>query len=128
LLVIKQGDGSEIVPFGRRSLALLSAILLVLWIPRAFDAPHQSTNGLLTQREVLEIQGPKEYEVFYPRPFSSVPNLNFSKMVDGNYFYVDYDVIQQRPDGFKISVTSSETGSAIEWVAVGLPEINDRQK
>lgn len=51
-----------------------------------------------------------------------MPNLNFSKVVSNVYFHVDYDIIEQRSDGFRISVTSSQSNAAIEWVAVGITD------
>jgi hypothetical protein len=120
LLTLQHQNGDEFLPFDRSLIAPTVAILAVLWIPRAFEHQGSSAPEVVTQREVLEILGPKTYDVFYPRPFASPPNLNFSKKVDKLYFHVDYDVIEQRRDGFRISVTSSQSGAAIEWIAVGV--------
>lgn len=119
LLTLRHQSGRIIRPLDRSFAASLIALLIVLWLPRMFGAKPVASSDLLTQSDVLEIQGPKVYEVFYPQPFSSTPNLNFSKMVDKIYFHVDYDVTEQRSDGFKIAVTSSQNPAALEWVAVG---------
>jgi len=119
VLTIRHQDGRVMRPLDRYFMASILGFLVVLWLPRMVGAKPTINSDLLTQREVLEIQGPKTYEVFYPRLFSSIPNLNFSKKVDNVYFHVDYDVIEQRADGFKIVVTSSQNPAALEWIAVG---------
>lgn len=120
VLVIRKRDGTLLQPFEGSTVAVVVAILVVLWIPHVFEAKRLASTNLLTQREVLELQGPKVYEVYYPQPYASVPNLTFSKRVDNIYFYVDFDIVEQRRDGFKLSVNGTQSSAAIEWIAVGV--------
>lgn len=79
----------------------------------------QNANGLTTQKEVLEVPRLGDFEVFYPKPFVSVPNLNFNKKIGSVYVPSEYEVLEQRKDGFKIRIVSIGDGRAIEWIAVG---------
>jgi len=102
-----------------RTIAVISGLLIVIWFPRFVGSNSQLDLGLMTQREVLEVPQLGVYEVFYPKPFASTPNLNFNKMIGNVYTYSTYQVLEQRRDGFKIQITSIGDGRAIEWIAVG---------
>ncbi len=98
-------------------LGLLS-LKKIFWDSRQ---PEDYTRaGLTTQRGVLLIPELRTYEIFYPQPFASVPNLTFSKMVDKVYTPVSFELLEQRPDGFKIRINGvGGDARAIEWIAIG---------
>ncbi len=56
-------------------------------------------------------------EVFDPAPFGSTPNLTFPT----HPWVHDPRAVEQRPDGFKVQVTSFARGqSRLHWKAVGV--------
>lgn len=57
--------------------------------------------------------------MYYPKPFSSIPNLTFNKKIGNLYIASDYQALEQRKDGFKIRILSMADGRAIEWIAIG---------
>ncbi len=75
--------------------------------------------GLITEREILEVPKLGDFEVFYPKPFTSIPNLTFNKKIGNVYIASEYEVLEQRKDGFKIRMLSIADGRAIEWIAIG---------
>jgi hypothetical protein len=98
---------------------LVSAIAYFVNLPGRKADFTQTVNGLTTQKEVLEVPRLGDFEVFYPKPFISVPNLNFNKKIGSIYIPSEYQVLEQRKDGFKIRIVSIGDGRAIEWIAVG---------
>lgn len=105
---------------GVLALSLLIGVIVhvVRWANQTVS-PTQTATGLATQREILEVPKLGDYEVFYPRPFNSVPNLNFNKKIGSLYVPSEYEVLEQRKDGFKIRMLSIGDGRAIEWIATG---------
>jgi uncharacterized membrane protein len=123
-LKITYPDGSRFSIVGVRPLVVIAALLIIIWLPRAFSPASDNNLGITTQRGVLELQGTKTYEVFYPKPFSSIPNLTFSKKIENQYYSVNYEVMEQRKDGFKINITFTSNPGAIEWWAEGVIDKN----
>jgi hypothetical protein len=128
VLNISNKDGSTFSILDWHSLAVISALLIVLWMPRAFGTTSPDNNGLTTQRGFLHIPTSRTYEVFYPKAFSSTPNLTFSMKVDNVYTATDYDIVEQRPDGFKIKIDGVSGARVIEWIAVGIINENGSTK
>jgi len=140
LLKISHKDGSTFSILDRTGIASVTALLIVLWIPRLFSpqppnlaqmeggkparqglpAPNiTEEGGVATQWGFLEtLSG--EHDVYYPRAFTAIPNLTFSKKVDNIYFETRYEITEQRRDGFKIKFTAFVRGGAIQWIAVGV--------
>ena len=119
LLDITYSSGSTFRFSDLKSIAVISALLIVIWIPRFVGRAPQFNAGVTTQRGILEVPELKTYEVLYHQPFSSVPNLTFSRKINNKYMEVLFEVVEQRKDGFKIRISSLGSGYAIEWIAVG---------
>lgn len=102
---------------------ILSGLLFAKRILRGFGLlPGFADASITTQRGIVEIPETKTYDVFYPQPFDAIPNLTFSKVTDGVYVPADYEVLEQRRDGFKIKISAvggAPGARAIEWIAVG---------
>lgn len=54
-------------------------------------------------------------DVFYPNPFMSQPNLTieYSSLVD-------FEIVEQKPEGFRLKLGAYTTGSRIVWHAQGI--------
>jgi hypothetical protein len=79
--------------------------------------PPQPT---LEQTGEIRVTHSGDYEVFYPQPYVSTPSLSFPF---GGSNTDDFRVIEQRADGFKMSVGGAIiSGSLITWKATGKPK------
>lgn len=54
-------------------------------------------------------------DVFYPNPFASQPNL----AIEYNSS-VEFEIVEQKPEGFKLKIGSYTGGSKIAWQAQGI--------
>lgn len=71
-----------------------------------------------TQEGEITVTGLSTHDVFYPVPYRSTPNLVFP---DGYQSVEEFQVLEQRADGFKVNFGGSGTlGSKIKWKAVGM--------
>jgi hypothetical protein len=69
------------------------------------------------QEGEITVSGFDVYDVFYPNPYASTPNLVFPS---GTESVGAFKVVEQRPDGFKASIGSYATmGTKIKWKATG---------
>jgi hypothetical protein len=104
---------------GVLALIVLGGVVIHFVTPPRDSGTTAEATALTTQRETLEVPRLGDFEVFYPKPFTSIPNLTFNKKIGSVYIGSEYEVLEQRKDGFKIRMLSIADGRAIEWIAVG---------
>ena len=107
----------------QRQLALggFGVILLVVGIVVWLE-PRPPQSRLLTQSGQLEITeiADSPIEVFYPRPFASVPNLEVEVLTG----HMEYELREQRADGFILVAGDrgyGPPGLQLKWTAHGIP-------
>ena len=88
-------------------VGLLSARLVARWI-------DVSSVGF-KQKGSLEPKNTTTYQVFYPKPFENAPYLKVAPLG-----YANFEIVEQRPDGFDINFKSFTSGIKLEWVATGV--------
>ncbi|MFT7775662.1 hypothetical protein [Roseateles sp.] len=93
---------------------LLLTVGLYVWGPSASTGLHRQTDTV----EVSNRQG--DYiEVFYPKTFSSPPNLKL-RFIKGNG---TLEILDQRSDGFRFKAKDmwyeTSEGAFVEWAAAG---------
>jgi hypothetical protein len=99
-----------------------TGVLVGFFAPRLVPAlrPALGDEGLLVQSEEFgTYHTPDEFDVFYPRPYGSPPEL---KILDPGAMAI-YEVTEQRPNGFRLKVTAREVNALKpgRYQARGLP-------
>jgi hypothetical protein len=98
--------------FAWADLVLVPAVsALVLWY--AVILPEVP---LLAQSGSVEVGETGQYEVFYPHRYVSAPHL-----IVRSKGYADFEIVEQRADGFRVRVRGTSSGSALEWQTGGQP-------
>jgi hypothetical protein len=77
-------------------------------------------DGVLVQTGYVTVSFAKgPYEVFYPRPYASPPELTFPDADDGQG--VDVGRLQQTATGFRAYLTADNWSGLLKWRARGVP-------
>jgi hypothetical protein len=95
---------------------VILAVLIVVWAKRPASL-ELDEKGRLVQGGVLsEFAGPGIYEVSYPHPYSSPPELTWLTRPQG------YRMLDERADGFRMEVTRRGPHDLPpRWEAKGIP-------
>lgn len=108
---------------GRRLVVVCAAVGLfaggvaVGWFAARFT-PGDSGELLVQIGEIDAINNPKEFDVFYPRPYARPPAL---KINDEGSGLLAYEITQQRTDGFRLRINASGSDRPARYEARGLP-------
>jgi hypothetical protein len=107
-------------------LVLVASHLLCLAVGWLLPwSPLRDAKGPVSLEQTGEVMGKDrmtlgneavDFEIFYPRPYVSPPNLTFPNPPDS------FQLIEQRPDGFKIKVWQwKRLEQPSTWRAIGGP-------
>ena len=106
-------------------IAILAILLAVVGITAVSDS-WMAEEGLTTFMGGIQIGGTGQYQIYYPTPFASPPQLAFPNIDRSVVDRSDFELVDQTADGFQIRVTSftrSSPNAPLEWEAKGrLPE------
>lgn len=104
-------------------LGLIIITLIGFWeriekyVPMAEYTESSRIYGQAQEGEIT-VTGLYTYDIYYPARYRSSPNLVFP---EGYQSVEQFEVIEQRPDGFKVNLGGSGTiGSKIKWKATGV--------
>lgn len=101
--------------------AIASILALVIAVFTVVPRVGIQTDDILTQKGLMtQVKGTGTYEVFYPQPYQTTPELTWPKQP------LAFQVLEQRPDGFIVRITSWADGDPHpEWQAEGMARRND---
>jgi len=107
-------------PYWVKILATVWFIFTAIFLATLIFSRSSATSDVIVQNGVLENIDIGKIEVYYPNPFSSPPNLNISTSVGKKKYYVDFIIIDQRSDGFKLDIGALTRGDKLSWEAKGI--------
>lgn len=109
------------------AVGVVSGVLWQAYVPllgrQSENPPGQQSKGtdnLATLSGSLSsvVHSAGDVDVYYERPFVSPPALTFVKQEKGLF---NFEVIEQRADGFKIHVSAISAAEYPRWEAKGRP-------
>ena len=114
---------SELGPYQKLGVwgAIASILALVVAIFIVVPGVDIPTDGILNQeRKMMQVKDTGVYEVFYPQPYQTSPELTWLNPPH------EFQVLEQRPDGFVVSITAWYAAAPPpKWQAKGVPKRNE---
>lgn len=97
------------------SVASIIGLVITIIVISVPDSSSSTSKRLLIQKGSIPL-GVQEYEVFYPEPFDTPPEISW-RWPPGRFMFVE-----QRADGFKIKIElPRHFNDRGDWIARGLP-------
>jgi hypothetical protein len=104
-------------PIWVKVVATIWAVVTALLIAGLIFARENNITNVVTQTAEIPVVSSENstIEVFYPSQFQSTPHLTLQ-----NNGYIDYSLLEQRPDGFKLKQGGYVVGAKLIWTAQGV--------
>jgi hypothetical protein len=100
------------------AMILLTLLLFGLSVSLKYDIDTLEQSGSFKDYPV------GEHSIYYPVPYARPPYLNLVRQP--SYFAVSPELIEQRPDGFRVRLTDKYTADYFSWKATGLKKRLDQ--
>ncbi len=117
----------EFKPVQKAAVVGVPAVVIVVVVTLAVlgepDDGLDEQGRLVQQGTVAGADGPGTYNVTYPRPYASPPDLRWLSRPTG------YNMLEERPDGFRVEITRRGPHDLTpRWEARGIPAEKGRER